>query len=718
MESVHAEEREIRAASLLAPALVGKVLIVRLPFQQKTSTQGLQGGQSARLASIAAQVPATDVMQFSFSISDLKKSVPGAAELSSLQGSELVERLRVVLGKVAEGAQVTVDGEMVTIIPDPVTGCQAEEAQRLTEKAVARARRGEYEKAAAIYQRVMELDPHRQDARRDLAMVLVEMGRAAEAVDTLIDVLKANPKDHQALIVLGNHYARARGDLVTATRFLERAAELAPDDATAHNSLGGVLFEQKRTAEALEHFDRALELNPKFGHAYYGKSLLLTMEGRFADSLGCLRALFAEADSADARVEPMLAAARESFLKLSNIVANNQAGETFKAVENLKAQAARESGYPVVVSAAKLPGTLCGTTQMAWKYRRDHHVIVMRSDLGVEMLRHHVLSHECWHVLLESRARKAGVNRWLVSDAADIARVVDAMKPELRRMARTGGHEEDGLEKLATKLVGEGIGLLYNAPLDMLIERRIRAMNPEMREAQYCSLYLQMHNAARYGLDRHTRSVVPAPLLRVNDALNGAMALFVDELSGGASEFFAAYEELGNTKLARRIHVLCSAENQQPGSEYALVDAVAEMLGVTSWFGWRADPGDFEIVEKLAGTEHGGVTNPALLKQKSSEALPFLLGALRRFDRMDDDAIKRLTLEAAMAGQEGLDYADAALRHELKALPGERLSGLEVMCLLYAGMKRLAPGESGLGLDLNDEFAMALELFHSQKESR
>lgn len=114
--------------------------------------------------------------------------------------------------------------------------------------------------------------------------------------------------------------------------------------------------------------------------------------------------------------------------------------------------------------------------------------------------------------------------------------------------------------------------------------------------------------------------------------------------------------------------------------------------------------------------DRGAVTNPNLLKRKSTEAVPFLLSALRRFDRMDEDAIKKLTLEAAVLGQEGLDYADGTKRHGLKALPGELLNGLEVICLLYAGLKRIAPAEADLGLDLNDEFTMALERYHSEKE--
>jgi hypothetical protein len=38
------------------------------------------------------------------------------------------------------------------------------------------------------------------------------------------------------------------------------------------------------------------------------------------------------------------------------------------------------------------------------------------------------------------------------------------------------------------------------------------------------------------------------------------------------------------------------------------------------------------------------------------------------------------------------------------------------MCLLYAGWKRVAPAETEMGFGPNDEFGMALELCHAEKE--
>ena len=181
-------------------------------------------------------------VSFSFSLDDLHKSLPGAEALEGLSGDALRAAVAGLLGTLAEDAEVTLDGEMVTVTPRRLGPSTVAEADRLQQKAAARARQGEFAKAEGIYRRVLELNPLAMKARRELAMVLVEMGKPGDAVDLLIDVLRADPRDAQALIILGNHYARRGGGPVAARRFLERAAELTPEDPLVYNSLAALHF--------------------------------------------------------------------------------------------------------------------------------------------------------------------------------------------------------------------------------------------------------------------------------------------------------------------------------------------------------------------------------------------------------------------------------------------------------------------------------------------
>jgi hypothetical protein len=53
----------------------------------------------------------------------------------------------------------------------------------------------------------------------------------------------------------------------------------------------------------------------------------------------------------------------------------------------------------------------------------------------------------------------------------------------------------------------------------------------------------------------------------------------------------------------------------------------------------------------------------------------------------------------------------------LKSLPGEKFSGLNLMCLMYAGFKRIAP-EHDLQMDLHEPFLIALEMFQGGEEAK
>jgi tetratricopeptide (TPR) repeat protein len=528
----------------------------------------------------------------SFPIDDLRKSVPEAAGLDGLSGDSLIDALRQVLGKLSDGAAITVADGMVTLDFGDVPAANVMEAQRLYLKAATCAGKGEFPKATSLYRRVLELDPSRQDARRELAMVLLETGKPDDAVDTLLDVLKTDPRDARALVILGNHYARQDGQRDTALKLIRRACEVAPDDATAHNSLGGLLFEEKLTDQAVAEFNHAIRLDSKLANAYYGRSMVEMEAADWTAARNTLQSMFESGNLADSRLRRMLQAARDNFLKITNIIANDRASESFKASQELKAKAESVSGFPIVTTEKPLAGTLCALTKAAWSHGRNHHVIELQARLPAEMVKHHVIAHESWHLILAGQARANGSNRFFITTDERIDAAVGSMQPEIQRIARKGGYEEAKLTEMVARVAQDGLSLLFNGPLDIVIEKRIATVE-ELREAQFCSLVLQAHNAAAMGLKPENRAVIPAVLIRLNDVINGTMAIFIDRLTGGATDFTALYAATPTFKLARQVEALAYEHDGPPGSEYDLVDQVAGLLGLRDWYQWRPDPGTF-----------------------------------------------------------------------------------------------------------------------------
>ena len=87
------------------------------------------------------------------------------------------------------------------------------------------------------------------------------------------------------------------------------------------------------------------------------------------------------------------------------------------------------------------------------------------------------------------------------------------------------------------------------------------------------------------------------------------------------------------------------------------------------------------------------------------DAVQFCYEALTRFDAMTDQAVHAVVSEIALLGRHGLDPHDQERQHSLDSMAGS-FSGLQLICFLYAGTKRVAP-EQDIGFDLSSEYDVA-----------
>ncbi len=114
---------------------------------------------------------------------------------------------------------------------------------------------------------------------------------------------KAHPKDGQPLYYLGL-VERAAGDLPSAIRHLERAADLSPKDARVWSTLGLALVEQAQgqvDAASADAFRRALALDPGALQPRYFLGRADVAAGRVDAGLAAWRALAAGLPTKDPR---------------------------------------------------------------------------------------------------------------------------------------------------------------------------------------------------------------------------------------------------------------------------------------------------------------------------------------------------------------------------------------------------------------------------------
>ena len=71
--------------------------------------------------------------------------------------------------------------------------------------------------------------------------------------------------------------------------------------------------------------------------------------------------------------------------------------------------------------------------------------------------------------------------------------------------------------------------------------------------------------------------------------------------------------------------------------------------------------------------------------------------------------IQEITFEIGMLGQYGPDIYDPQGTHVLRVLLGRIFSALELLCIMYAGFKRIELGID-IGVDLGKEWEMSERL--------
>src|SRR3989454_489386 len=117
-----------------------------------------------------------------------------------------------------------------------------------------------WEDAIEAYRRVVAIDPHYAAAWNNLGLLLHRLGSYDEAEAAYRSALKHDPRCCEAAYNRGSLH-EDRGLIEEAIADYREALEISPDYADAHFNLAGALARAERGQEAIEHWQRYLELD-------------------------------------------------------------------------------------------------------------------------------------------------------------------------------------------------------------------------------------------------------------------------------------------------------------------------------------------------------------------------------------------------------------------------------------------------------------------------
>jgi tetratricopeptide (TPR) repeat protein len=126
--------------------------------------------------------------------------------------------------------------------------------------------------------------PDSAEANRELAMLLLDQGRAGEALKYAQRAVEIEPQVWQAHMTLGSVLGRL-GQPQEALAQHEQALRMNPDFAQAHYNCGVALMELGKVPEAVEQYEQALRLKPDYAEAHYGLGAAFVKLGRPEDAI-------------------------------------------------------------------------------------------------------------------------------------------------------------------------------------------------------------------------------------------------------------------------------------------------------------------------------------------------------------------------------------------------------------------------------------------------
>jgi tetratricopeptide (TPR) repeat protein len=113
----------------------------------------------------------------------------------------------------------------------------------------------------------------RGEIYKNIALIYVQQGKAAEAKKAVSDARKANPEDTSLILTEANLYLEAK-DMDTYKKLIAEALEKNPNDVDLIFNLGVVNAGAKNNAEAEKFYNRVIELDPKYINAYINMAAL------------------------------------------------------------------------------------------------------------------------------------------------------------------------------------------------------------------------------------------------------------------------------------------------------------------------------------------------------------------------------------------------------------------------------------------------------------
>jgi len=613
--------------------------------------------------------------------------------------------------------KVTIKDEIVIVNIDTETIDTQESDYK---KVVALCERKKYSEAKQKLKILIEINPTISEYHRIYGQILSDEGKQEEAIDSLIDALRWDPKNNYALLMMGNIFGKYKNDFDTSMKYYEQALKTNPEDNITLNNIGANLMQLGKFEQSKNFFIQAAKINENYPNTHYALSIIAEKENKLRES-------FEESILALKNIKDINEIYHHSLNQAISIAKKLISSSNITAIlEKYLLKLEDEGGVEVEINEDNSIETVA-KFEFAENYNRNKHRLLFKSDYpAVE----HLKMHELVHLDFAIEARKHEKNKLFIMTQQQKGLFIRNLEPTIKRLKKLG-YDEKSISNYCSGLFNGINRQIFNTPIDLFIENFLYNSFPDLRPYQFISLY----NLIREGLNAVTNKKIvdlsPKEVLSKSKIFNIISALHFRELYGidMVKEFKASNSEL---KLAQKLYndFLQKKENRGPGEEYNLVQDWARELNLDknfeliseSDFRKRTDPqkmldsisnDPYEL--KNQNPEKNKLTEQFLNSQKeiglNMAVVMYMTSALEYFDKMDKNEVRNIALEIAQLGIQGFNPEKQG--YKLSLIPTKVFSGYQILAYYYISWKIAIPEMlDKLKLPYDKEYELAEQMFN------
>jgi tetratricopeptide (TPR) repeat protein len=635
-----------------------------------------------------------------------------------IHDNEAIRRvLTIYYTRYGHTPKVEIEGDQIKIsLPDSVQQEFSKDFYQATDLCTSK----RYREAIPIFERLIEANPNISEYHRNLGQAYEELGEYENAINSLIEALRWNPKNNWALLLMGNIYLKTEQDSKTALTFFDQILEVDPKNYLALSNIGGTFLRLDKLALAERYFKSSLKVHPTFANALHGMGIIQLKKGNITEAFNFGITGLKSCPPKDVQIKKTI----EGFLMhIADSIPSN--GSKMDLVAEYISELEKASGKEIQIqTVSNLP--FDAKIEIAENYDRDYHLVSYRPDSPrIE----HLICHELTHLKFILQAREANENQLFTSGEEENLRFRKWLELTEKKL-KADGLPLDSIHGFIDRVYHGMNSRVFNAPIDLFIEDLLFTQYPELRPYQFYSM-IQMDKLALQAVkDPQILNLTPPALISKLKVYNSITARQIDDLYGTSLE--ASYQL--NPKEKGQLEQFWNEFQEyrldrEPGEEYELVQNWANDLGLNSYFKLKPDPNNTskgkspeEVIGKLETTPFG---SEELSPDEEQEMKKFLaantdikinmavflhmVDALKFFKKLETHQIHEIAMELAMLGSTGIDPNKSG--YKVSFQKGKGFSGQKVLAYLYVSMALGLPDHlSELNMPFEKEFELANKL--------